>query len=73
MACAPKDFVPNVDGVPVGTDVDVDTIEPFMFLPNENAAIDCALVVGKVVAVVAVTPNDVFKLVLLGAFVPPKL
>lgn len=68
MACAPKDCVPNVGGVAVGTAVIVDAVEPFKFLPNENAAIDCALVV-----VVTIVPNDVFKVVLLGAFVPPKL
>lgn len=71
---APKDDAPNDGGVAVGADCVAGIGAPFTFLPNENVAIDCALVVGKMlVAVVAVTPNDGAKLVLFGAAVAPKL
>lgn len=71
---APKDDAPNDGGVAVGADIVAGTGEPFRFLPNENGAIDCALVVGKFIeAVVAVTPNDVVKLVLFGGADAPKL
>lgn len=70
----PKDDAPNDGGVAVGADSVAVTGEPFRLLPNENVAIDFALVVGNVVeAVVAVTPNDVVKAVLFGAMGAPKL